>query len=114
MDGKGTQKESTSKATYPGRKQIFRRWEQGKIQRDRLGLMSESPEAGETPLLNLVMKGGKALKAAESLETLRDRARQSVLSLPDTARHLHAPLSPTVEISSALQTLKNKDTWSRD
>ena len=110
INGKGTQKESTRKETYPGRKQVFRRWEQGKIQRDRLGLMSESPEASETPLLTLVMKEGQAQIPVESLETLRDRARQSVLSLPDPARHLHDPSSPTVEISSALETLKTKET----
>ena len=109
IDGKGTQKKSTSKETYPGRKQVFRRWEQGKIQRDRLGLMSESPEAGETPLLKLVMKNGKALTTMTSLATLRDRARQSVLSLPDQTRHLHDPLSPRVDISTALQTLKMKE-----
>ncbi|AFZ45656.1 nicotinate phosphoribosyltransferase [Halothece sp. PCC 7418] len=105
IDGIGTQKASTSKETYPGRKQIFRRWEQGKIQRDRLGLMSESPEAGETPLLTLVMKDGEVQMAVDALDTLRDRARQSVLTLPDSIRQLHNPTPLTVELSSPLQQL---------
>ncbi|MBW4692378.1 MAG: nicotinate phosphoribosyltransferase [Lyngbya sp. HA4199-MV5] len=41
IDGIPVMKESTNKATYPGRKQIFRRYEQGQAVGDRLGLMEE-------------------------------------------------------------------------
>lgn len=110
IDGIGTQKASTSKETYPGRKQIFRRWEQGTVQRDRLGLMSESPESDETPLLIPVMKGGEVQSPRESLDRLRDRARQSVLALPDAVRQLSDPTLFTVELSSQLQHLTTQET----
>ncbi len=109
IDGMGTQKESTSKETYPGRKQVFRRWKQGKVQRDRLGLMTESAAEGENPLLTLVMKQGEVMVPGESLATLRDRARESVLTLPDAARQLNNPAPLTVQISSQLQQLKTSE-----
>ncbi len=105
IDGKPTRKRSTSKETYPGRKQVFRTWDHGKIQRDRLGLMTESVAKGETPLLNLVMKEGETMLPLESLATLRDRTRQSILSLPDGVRQLKNCDSLTVEISPSLQHL---------
>lgn len=105
IDGIVTRKKSTSKETYPGRKQIFRRGEEGKIKADRLGLMTESPKTGETPLLSLVMKQGETIQPLESLKTLRDRARQSTRSLPDAVRQLHHPDTIPVHISSSLQQL---------
>jgi nicotinate phosphoribosyltransferase len=88
---------------------VFRRWKQGKVQRDRLGLMTESAAEGENPLLTLVMKQGEVMVPGESLATLRDRARQSVLTLPDAARQLNDPTPLTVQISSQLQQLKTSE-----
>ncbi len=105
IDGIPTRKESTSKETYPGRKQIFRCYQEGKIAQDRLGLMTESPESGEFPLLELVMKNGERIKPVEGLNQLRDRARQSILSLPESVRHLHDPDAMSVKLSSPLQNL---------
>jgi len=105
IDGIGTSKRSTNKETFPGRKQVFRRWQQGKLQADRVGLMTESPEVGEMPLLEQVMTQGTAIKPVESLNQLRDRVRQSTLSLPDSVRQLHYPDTMSVERSSQLQQL---------
>lgn len=105
INGVPTRKQSTSKETYPGSKQVFRRWENGKIDSDRLGLSTESPFQGEQPLLQLMMKEGKSLQPMESLAKLRDRARQSVLSLPDSVRQLHHPETITIALSSGLKKL---------
>lgn len=105
INGVPTRKQSTSKETYPGSKQVFRRWENGKIDGDRLGLSTESPFQGEQPLLQLMMKEGKSLQPMESLAKLRDRARQSVLSLPDSVRQLHHPETITIALSSGLKKL---------
>ena len=45
IDGIPVMKGSSGKATYPGRKQIFRRFEQGLLTGDRLGLISETPDS---------------------------------------------------------------------
>ncbi|MGL5871695.1 MAG: nicotinate phosphoribosyltransferase, partial [Xenococcaceae cyanobacterium] len=58
IDNIPTVKLSSSKRTYPGRKQIFRRYSNGIVDRDCLGLADEKPLANEQPLLQLVMKEG--------------------------------------------------------
>lgn len=103
IDGKATMKQSSSKQTYPGCKQIFRR-QAGEIC-DRLGLASETPQPGETPLLQLVVNQGKRLSTPESLATIAERSRASVTSLPQHARRLEHPEAIAVEISSELQQL---------
>ncbi|MDZ8053176.1 MAG: nicotinate phosphoribosyltransferase [Aulosira sp. ZfuVER01] len=107
IDGIPVMKESRDKATYPGRKQIFRSFAGGTIKVDRLGLATEMP-LGEEPLLQLVMKAGKHLQPPESLATIRQRTAASVASLPPETRRLDRPVSVNVEISAALQELTQK------
>jgi len=104
IDGIPVMKESRDKATYPGRKQIFRSLAGGLLKVDRLGLATETP-LGEEPLLQLVMKSGKQLQPPESLVTIRQRTAASVASLPQQTRQLDHPVSVKVEISAALQEL---------
>ncbi|MEA5468862.1 nicotinate phosphoribosyltransferase [Spirulina sp. 06S082] len=100
-----TMKQSAGKATYPGRKQIFRT-ETPKIQ-DRLGLLEEEARGGERPLLELVIQAGQQIKKEEAIATIRQRTRASVASLPLESRHLEDPQPIPVEISARLQTLQN-------
>lgn len=57
------------------------------------------------PLLQLVMKKGKRLYPTEPLGKIAERTAQSVASLPSETRCLNQPISPTIQISSALQKL---------
>lgn len=107
IDGIPTMKQSNNKVTYPGRKQIFRRWEKGEIHSDRLGLISETLE-GEQALLQLFLKQGQRVKPPASLAEIRDRTRTSVANLPATIRQLNQPQQLPVEISSALRELTEK------
>ncbi|MCL1467102.1 nicotinate phosphoribosyltransferase [Argonema galeatum] len=106
IDGIPTMKQSSNKTTYPGRKQIFRRFENGLFQSDRLGLLTENSEE-EQPLLQLAFQDGKRLWD-ETLEQIRDRTAASVASLPPQARQIDRPTSPPVEISDALLNLTQK------
>jgi nicotinate phosphoribosyltransferase len=108
IDNIPTVKLSSSKKTYPGRKQIFRRYSKGIVDRDRLGLADEKPLANEQPLLQLVMKEGKKIQATESIETIRQRTAYSVLSLPDRIREIDEPIASEVEISEALKSLDRR------
>ena len=101
-----TMKLSTNKLTYPGRKQIFRRMEDGRLQADRLGLFGEISQNNEQELLQLVMQGGKRLKSSETLNTIRQRTTNSVASLPAATRQIRNPKSITVNISTALESLR--------
>jgi nicotinate phosphoribosyltransferase len=120
IDGIPVMKESAGKATYPGRKQIFRHFEQGQLIKDSLGLMSEAkapshpsspiPHPSSTcsfpqPLLQLVMKEGKRLYATEPLPTIAQRTSQAIATLPPPTRQLKHPIPISVELSPALTTL---------
>lgn len=105
INGIATMKQSSSKATYPGRKQIYRKIVEGKIIQDRLTLASELPQENEQPLLQLVMKQGQRVNPPEPLEEIKNRTAASVAMLATTTRQLEDPIPLSVEISNALQQL---------
>jgi len=100
IDGVPVMKASSGKATYPGRKQIFRGAENR-----RLGLMSESLQPGETGLLELVMREGQRLLPDEKLGAIAQRTRYSVTALPASIRRVKDPDLFPVPISPLLQAL---------
>ena len=102
IDGTPVMKESSGKVTYPGCKQIFR-----SATGDRLGLATEAPPPNAEGLLIPVMRHGKRLIDAETLETIRARATQSVAQLPLPVRDVHSPVALEADISTALQELTN-------
>lgn len=105
VDGIPVMKESSSKQTYPGRKQIFRKVMDNQLQADRLGLATEAAEAQEHPLLQLVIHQGERQQAPEPLRAIAQRTRTAVASLPIQARRLEDPVSPPVNISAELSAL---------
>ena len=109
IDGTPVMKESSGKLTYPGRKQVFRRYEGEKMVGDRLALHIEAASADEIPLLQRVMKAGVRLAPAEppaeSLPTIARRTAQTVSELPDSAKSLHSPVPLSVELSHGLEQL---------
>ncbi len=101
IDGIPTMKLSSQKATYPGRKQVFRG-----SKGDILGLVNEIFEASKQPILQLVMQQGKKTKKRESLEEIQKRTQTSVNSLPSPTRQLNNPVLPQVKISEELQKMR--------
>ncbi len=98
-------KTSPGKATLPGRKQIFRCSAGGQVHHDRLGLISDSPNLDEVPLLQPVMQQGQMVQPGEALIAIAERVAQSLASLPSPVRQMHQPLSLPVELSQQLQAL---------
>jgi len=105
IDGIATMKQANNKATYPGRKQIYRQCSGGKFTKDRLALASELPLENEQPLLQLVMKQGQRVQAPEPLAEIQMRTTASVTSLCASTRLVNDPTALSVEISDALQQL---------
>lgn len=105
IDGLPVMKESNSKTTYPGRKQIFRSLHQGEAVADRLGLADESSVGSEQQLLQLVMQNGQLRQSPEPLATIAQRTAASVASLPPAVRRLEQPTPFAVTVSEALQAL---------
>jgi nicotinate phosphoribosyltransferase len=93
-------KRSAGKATWPGRKQVWRL-----PGRDVVALEEERTPAGGTPLLECVIRGGRRVVPSPPLERLRDRCRTMLAALP--AHLLDADASPgyPVERSQALEEL---------
>jgi nicotinate phosphoribosyltransferase len=97
-------KRSAGKATWPGRKQVWRRFgADGRMAGDILSLENDD-RAGE-PLIELVMQGGKCLEPAPTLAEIRARAARDLERLPEPLRRLEPGASYPVEVSEALQRL---------
>ena len=89
--GRPRRKRSEGKATWPGRKQIYRRVAaDGRWVGDTLGL-EHALHPGE-PLLAPVMEQGRRLQPPEPLSAIRDRVRAQLATLPEALRtHQTAP-----------------------
>jgi nicotinate phosphoribosyltransferase len=97
-------KRSTGKATWPGRKQVWRRYgPDGRMRGDVLSV--EQDEHGGEPLIELVMKGGHRLTPQATLAEIRARAARSLEQLPDPVRRLEPGTSYAVEVADALKQL---------
>ncbi|HEY5597922.1 MAG TPA: nicotinate phosphoribosyltransferase, partial [Kiloniellales bacterium] len=100
--GKGRLKLSAGKPILPGRKQVFRREEGGRLAGDEIARFTEQRPG--VPLLSCVMRNGRKLAhAAEPLPAMRERARDGLARLPKSIVSL-APAEPPypVAISAAL------------
>lgn len=94
-------KRSVGKATWPGRKQVYRLTGSGEMSHDVVALEGESAE-GE-PLLEPVMIGGRRVRPAEALTDIRARALRLVARLPERLRSPDAEPSYEVRTSDQLR-----------
>ena len=102
--GRPRRKRSEGKATWPGRKQVFRTCSDGLLARDVLGLEDERL-TGEA-LLVPVMRAGERLRPDPVLEEVRDQVRSSLRLLPDGLRELVSARAPfRVEPSPGVRAL---------
>jgi nicotinate phosphoribosyltransferase len=79
--GTPRRKLSQGKQTWPGRKQVWRSYDaDGRMTGDVLSIESDS-HAGET-LIESVMRAGKRLAPAPTLDAIRERAKRDLARLP--------------------------------
>lgn len=105
-DGVARRKRSEGKATWPGRKQIWRRHAaDGSYAGDVLGLEGETRD-GE-PLLRPVMRNGRSLAPMPSLPAIRAFAAEGLRRLPATLQRLE-PMTYTVSVSEDLRQLADE------
>ncbi len=99
--GLARRKRSAGKATWPGRKQVWRRYgKDGRMAGDVLSLESD-PHAGE-PLIELVMKDGQRVGSNPTLAKIRARAAHDLERLPEPLRDLLPGATCPVEVADAL------------
>ena len=96
-------KQSIGKETWPGRKQVWRRYDQtGSMCGDVLSVETDQQE-GE-PLLHLVMQGGRRVAPSPKLADIRVRAARELTRLPEPLRRLETDNYP-VEVGQSLSRL---------
>lgn len=106
---KGRLKTSPGKATFPGRKQVYRFSDaQGLYTHDLLALADEPAPAGGEAILQPVMMGGQRLRPAPTLEQVRQRAQEALMHLPKELRDLEPGPSLPVRVGERLQAEQRK------
>jgi nicotinate phosphoribosyltransferase len=101
--GAPRRKRSEGKATWPGRKQVWRQVRGGRFDHDVLTVEGD-PQAGR-PLLRQVMREGRRTGAPESLDVIRARAAEELRALPEPLRALEPAPPYAVRVSPALRAL---------
>ena len=99
--GVARRKRSTGKATWPGRKQVWRSYgTDGRMAGDVLSIEGDH-QAGE-PLLQPVMRGGQRIIPPPSLAEVRSRSAHELQRLPDRLRRLEPGAVYPVHVARTL------------
>ena len=107
---------SPDKATYPGRKQVYRLSDH-----DVVATVGEPPPADADALLQPVMRDGRAIGPRPALPEIQGRAAAELARLAPEHRRLRDPAPYPVRISAALEAdfarlaeeLKRESPWQR-
>jgi nicotinate phosphoribosyltransferase len=103
-DGLGRRKHSAGKATWPGRKQVWRQYDaDGRMAGDILSVETDR-QPGE-PLIERVMQGGRRISPSPTLADIRARAARELERLPEPLRRLEPGTSYPVKVADALVAL---------
>jgi nicotinate phosphoribosyltransferase len=102
--GRPRRKRSEGKATWPGRKQVYRRYGgDGIMNGDVIALEDEGWEG--QALLRPVMRDGRRLAPPPSLMQIRDQAARQLAALPAPLRRLERGFEYPVAVSDAVRHL---------
>jgi nicotinate phosphoribosyltransferase len=105
--GLSRRKRSTGKATWPGRKQVWRSYAvDGRMAADVLSV--EHDEHNGEPLIELVMQGGRRVTPSPRLAAIRERAACDLARLPEPLRRLDPDAGYPVQIGARLLRLADE------
>jgi nicotinate phosphoribosyltransferase len=108
--GLARRKRSEKKATWPGRKQVWRHYDaNGRMAGDLISLDRSAPPGGSTeaasaaePLIQCMMRDGRRLAPSPSLDEIRLRTKRELERLPDGLRRLEPGATYAVKIADDL------------
>jgi nicotinate phosphoribosyltransferase len=104
--GRPRRKHSEDKSTWPGRKQVVRRFdENGKMTGDQIQLAEEPVQDEGEALLQPIIQQGRRIGRLGTLEEARARRSDQVARLPSALRRLDAEPSYPVSVSDAVREL---------
>ena len=105
---KPRRKRSEGKATWPGRKQVYRSYgSDGCMAGDVVALAADDPHDGEA-LLQPVMQAGRRIQANTPLHQVRQQTLAGYTRLPQAMTTLEAAPAYPVVISAALRALASQ------
>ncbi len=99
--------EDISKATLPGKKQVYRKIEKGKFAGDIITTWDEVV-AGSEKLLKSIVLDGKVVYRFPKLDVIRSKCRKRISMLPDQFKSIRGQRVYLVKISRKLAALKRK------
>jgi len=111
-------KRSEKKATWPGRKQVWRRYDNnGRMAGDLLSLDAPSLSSpacggglggGGEPLIHQVMQAGRRVQPSPPLDEIRRHAKRELERLPEALRQLVPDATYPGEVAEVLIKLANE------
>ncbi|WP_020161198.1 nicotinate phosphoribosyltransferase [Methylobacter marinus] len=105
--GIARRKRSEGKATWPGRKQVYRNYDDDGCMSGDTVTLENAPCTGQ-PLLQRVMQGGRTAMPQPSLTESRQYTKNQLSRLPETLRQLGDTPGYPVTISAELQALAKR------
>jgi nicotinate phosphoribosyltransferase len=102
--GRPRRKRSEGKATWPGRKQVYRRFEAGDRMTADILTVEDDPQEGAM-LLQPCLLAGKRVAPSPALTEVRETAAAQLARLPEHLRQLRLQPPYPVSIAPALQQL---------
>jgi len=99
--GTPRRKLSEGKVTWPGRKQVWRRYDTGGRLRGDVVSLENDTQAGDA-LIVPVMRAGKRVAPAPTLAQIREHTARELARLPEPLRKLESGTHYPVQISQAL------------
>jgi nicotinate phosphoribosyltransferase len=102
--GLARRKRSEGKATWPGRKQVYRRHDPDGRMREDVLTLEDDPQEGDA-LIEPVVRAGRRVAPALSLAASRAHAAAQLTSLPDRLRRLEGGERYPVHVAPSLRSL---------
>ena len=102
--GRARRKRSANKHTWPGAKQVHRRFSDSGFMLEDTVTLADDLQPGE-PLLEPVMKSGKCISASPDLAVVRAHAAASLGQLPQNIRDLNQQPAYPVSIADSVREL---------
>lgn len=100
---RGVMKTSPAKATWPGRKQLWRISERGTAVRDVVAFEMEPAPSSAVPLLSVVMRNGTRVEPQPSLRESREWCAARLAEMPESVRDIAGTAPYPVMPSAALK-----------
>src|SRR4030095_3501534 len=105
--GQPRRKRSEGKATWPGRKQVFRQYrDNSRMETDAITVWGD-PQPGE-PLLEPILRQGQRVRPPEPLSKIRERSGSQRDRLPSHLRALEPQPVYPIRIAPALEALAKR------